>query len=304
MRVVTSGSAYLDIDAYACCIAYAEWLNLTGVDARAVSSAQPNASVSATVLGWNKHFDDYIPRADDEFVVMDVSDYHYFDPMVKLDRVVEVIDHHPGFEAYWAETLGPNADIRPIGAAATQVFQRWESSGLLPHISAQSAALLATAILDNTLCFTGLRSTDEDLRAFEVLRPLAGLASDWPERYFLECQAAIEADLPVALVADLKIMRPQSNLPQVFAQMAVWNAEALVQQHRSAMSRWLSAQGDDWILNIISIGEAKSYLLVEPVVSQHKLSRLLQVDCQPGLVVVEPPLLRKELLSMGLALNR
>jgi hypothetical protein len=40
MRVVTSGSAYLDIDAFACCIAYAELLNHQGINARAVSSAR------------------------------------------------------------------------------------------------------------------------------------------------------------------------------------------------------------------------------------------------------------------------
>ena len=69
MKVVTSGSAYLDIDAYACCIAYAELLNLQGVDARAVSSAPLNASISKTVLGWQSSLDDYLPRAGDEFVL-------------------------------------------------------------------------------------------------------------------------------------------------------------------------------------------------------------------------------------------
>ena len=61
MKIITSGASYLDIDAYACCIAYAELLNLQGIPARAVSSAQPNASVSQTVLGWAAAFDDYLP---------------------------------------------------------------------------------------------------------------------------------------------------------------------------------------------------------------------------------------------------
>jgi inorganic pyrophosphatase/manganese-dependent inorganic pyrophosphatase len=46
MKIITSGASYLDIDAYACCIAYAELLNLQGIPARAVSSAKPNASVA------------------------------------------------------------------------------------------------------------------------------------------------------------------------------------------------------------------------------------------------------------------
>lgn len=300
MRMVTSGSAYLDIDAYACCIAYAELLNLQGIAARAVSSAASNASVSKTVLDWPVALDDYVPGASDEFVLVDVSDYDHFDPWVVLDQVVEVIDHHPGFEAFWVKKLGLAADIRRIGAAATQVFERWDASGLLPHISEHSAALLVTAILDNTLNFTGQSVTEADVRAYERLMRFAKLPEDWPEQYFLECQAAIEADLAVALAADLKRFKPETNLPQVFAQMTVWDAQALIEQHRSTLTRWLASQGNDWLLNIVSICERKSYFLAEPLVSQKKLSDLLQVDCRSGLVVHERSLLRKELLAMGI----
>lgn len=304
LKVITSGSAYLDIDAYACCIAYAELLNLQGIHARAVSSAAPNASVPKTVLDWPVSLDDYRPEAGDEFVLVDVSDYAHFDPLVVLDRVVAVIDHHPGFEDYWAQKLGPAADIRRIGAAATQVFERWEASGLLPRISEQSAALLATAILDNTMNFTGRLVTEVDVHAYETLMPLARLTSDWPERYFLECQSMIEADLPGALAADVKRLSPQTGLPEVFAQMTLWNAQALFQRHRSTLSRWLATQGDDWMLNVISIGERKSYLLSDPVASQQKLTQMLQVDGLDGVFVLERPILRKELIAMGLALSR
>jgi len=300
MRVVTSGSAYLDIDAYACCIAYAELLNHQGAEARAVSSAPLNVSISRTVLGWQSSLDDYLPKSGDEFVLVDVSDYHHFDPLVVLDQVVEVIDHHPGFENYWAQKLGAGAEILPIGAAATQIFQRWEVAGLLPLISEQSAALLATAILDNTLNFTGQLTTPSDIRAYEVLARLAKLAADWPERYFCECQAAIESDLVGALAVDMKRLKADSNLPQVFAQMAVWDAGALIQTHRSTIGHWLATQGEDWLLNVISIRECKSYFLAESLVSQQKVSDLLPIEWQAGLAVLERSLLRKELLNLGL----
>ncbi len=64
IKVITSGSAYLDIDAYACCIAYAELLNLQGIPARAGSSAKPNASVSKTVLGWGTVLEPSILRKE------------------------------------------------------------------------------------------------------------------------------------------------------------------------------------------------------------------------------------------------
>ena len=303
IKVITSGSAYLDIDAYACCIAYAELLNLQGMPARAVSGAKPNASVSKTVLGWGAVLHDYRPTSSDEFVLVDVSDYHHFDPMVVLDRVVEVIDHHPGFEQHWAQTLGSAADIRPIGAAATQVFQRWKAAGWLSKISEQSAALLATAILDNTLNFTGQMTTTADIDAYAELVPHAKLTEDWPSHYFLECQASIESDISAALAAELKRMKPESRLPEVFAQMTVWDAEALIEKYRSEICRCMRGQGDDWLLNVICISQRKSCLLAEPVVSQQKLSRLLPVEWQAGLAALKPSILRKELLSLGLNAN-
>lgn len=301
MRVVTSGSAYLDIDAYACCIAYAELLNHQGIEARAVSSAALNASISRTVRGWQSFLDDYLPRAGDEFVLVDVSDYHYFDPKVVIEQVVEVIDHHPGFENHWAHKLGSAAEILPIGAAATLIFQRWEAARLLPLISESSAALLATAILDNTLNFTGQLTTSADIRAYEILARRANLQADWPERYFRECQATIEADLIGALAVDTKRLTAGSNLPQVFAQMAVWDASALIRTHRSTIGDWLYAQGADWLLNVISIRERKSYFLAGPLVSQQKLSHLLSIEWQAGIAVLDRALLRKELLKLGLA---
>ncbi|NNA54331.1 DHH family phosphoesterase [Pseudomonas koreensis] len=303
MNIITSGASYLDIDAYACCIAYAELLNLQGLPARAVSSAKPNSSVSPTVLSWGAAFQRYTPQANDAFVLVDVSDHHHVDPLVVLDQVVEVIDHHPGYERYWTERLGSAADIRPIGAAATLVFQRWQAAGLLPRISAQSAALLATAILDNTLNFTGQMTTDADIEAYEVLAQRATLPANWPEQYFLECQAAIEADLQTALAADLKRFNPDSNLPQVFAQMTVWDADALLDRHRNEICAWMAGQGEDWLLNVISIRDGQSCLLAEPQVSQQTLNRLLPLQWRAAVAVVKPSMLRKELLKLGLNLN-
>lgn len=301
MQVVTSGSAYLDIDAYACCIAYAELLNRQCIAARAVSNAPLNASISTSVLGWDARLDDYRPVAGDEYVLMDVSDPDHFDPIVQLENVREVIDHHPGFEHYWSQRLGTAADIQPIGAAATLVFLRWEAADRLPHISSHSAALLATAILDNTLNFTGQMTTPQDTRAYDVLARCASLSAEWPQRYFGECQAAIEADLTGALSADMKRMTATPNLPQRIAQMTVWDAGELIHQHHAAIDQWLMTQGEDWLLNAISLRECKSYWLTGSSLSRHKLSRLVDVEWQGPLAVLPRGMQRKELLKLALA---
>ncbi|QLF91692.1 DHH family protein [Pseudomonas sp. ABC1] len=301
MRVVTSGSAYLDIDAYACCIAYAELLNLQGTEARAVSRAPLNSTIPRAVAKWGSPLDDYACQPDDDFVLVDVSDYQHLDSIVVLDRVVEVIDHHPGFETYWEEKLGAAADIQMIGASATQVFLRWEAADLLPFMSLESASLLATAILDNTLNLRGNVTTACDLRAYQVLSGRGQLAVAWPEQYFLECQSVIEVDLVQALISDSKRMRPESLLPEVFAQITVWDAARIIREYRSKIGICLRAQSEDWVLNIISISEGKSYFLAESSISQRKLSNLMPLDWSRDVAVPGCSILRKELLRLALS---
>lgn len=82
--------------------------------------------------------------------------------------------------------------------------------------------------------------------------------------------------------------------------MTVWDTDTLLQKHRPMIERWMAEQGDDWLLNVISIRDRKSCLLAPAEVSQQKLNRLLPLDWKAGLAVRAPSMLRKELLKLGL----
>ena len=123
MIVVTSGSKYIDIDAYASCIAYANLLNLKGKEAKAVSSAKMNESIPASLLKLNIGLDNYKPSNEDEFVIIDVSNKAYFDKIVNEDKIIEVIDHHVGYEEYWRNKLQDKAKIEFLGSVATVIVE-------------------------------------------------------------------------------------------------------------------------------------------------------------------------------------
>lgn len=300
MRIVTSGAAYLDIDAYAGCIAYARLLNRQGLPARAVSSAPLNESVSQTLRNWPAAMDSYPLESTDQFVLVDISNPRYFDPLVDLDRVVEVIDHHPGFEGYWRDRLGEGAQIEPIGSVCTQIYERWVEAGLFEPLDKVSAALMATAILDNTLNLKGKITSPRDVLAYTALAEKAGLAAQWPEDYFRECQAAIVLDLDAALRRDSKLMAPDLPLPRAFGQLAVWDAQSVLREQRAQLCSAMQRQHSDWLLNLVSIHEQRSYLVVGPTVDTGRLSDLLGVGFQDGVAIVQPPVLRKEVLAAAL----
>lgn len=73
MVVVTSGKRYIDIDAYAGCIAYAKLLNLKGIKAKAISTAQLNESITPSLMKLNPKLDEYKPNKEDKYIVIDVS---------------------------------------------------------------------------------------------------------------------------------------------------------------------------------------------------------------------------------------
>ena len=167
MKIVTSGAKYIDIDAYAGCVAYAELLQFKGEKALAVCTAPLNESVSDTVRSWNAPIKSvYEPSEDDEFILIDVSEPEQFEEIVNLEKVSEVLDHHPGLEQYWHEKIGDKAIIEFIGAACTLVYESWKSSDLLDKMSVTSARLLICGILDNTLNFGAKVTNPRDVEAY------------------------------------------------------------------------------------------------------------------------------------------
>ena len=59
MKIVTSGNRYIDIDAYAGCIAYASMLKMKNIEAKAVSTAKINESVTPSLLKSNFKLEKY-----------------------------------------------------------------------------------------------------------------------------------------------------------------------------------------------------------------------------------------------------
>lgn len=151
MIVVTSGKTYLDIDAYASAIAYANLLRLKGVEAKAISTAQINGSITQSLLNLNLQLDKYEPTENDKYILIDISNKDYFEPFVKESDIIEIIDHHSGYEKYWTNKLKEKAKIEFIGSVATMIVELYEKEGVMNKISKEMATLLISAILDNTL---------------------------------------------------------------------------------------------------------------------------------------------------------
>lgn len=300
MIIVTSGGAYTDIDAYAACIAYAELLRRHGHDSRAVLEPALNVSVTPYLRGLQADFHrTYSPNAADTYVLIDISDGQFFAPFVVHERITEVIDHHPGFEKYWASEPHVKAQIEIVGATCTQIVERWVESGELPSMPVEIAQLLMAGILDNTLGLKARITTERDMNAYEKLQALIGDRGSFIEAYFEDCQKSIEHDIVAAIRNDTKTLTFPAFGILTVGQLAVWDGSEVLGNHLEDIRTGLG--GDAWLCNIISIGEGKSSLVANGENVECYFAELLGVTFdERGVAPATRLWLRKEIMKAAI----
>jgi len=120
--IVTSGQKYTDIDVLASALAYRE----IEEEAIVILPGPLNLSVTPTIRNWPLKFESKILDGNHDYVIVDMSNPDLIREVAPLDRVVEIFEHHFGYEKYWQEKLGPKAHIESIGACATLVWEEFK----------------------------------------------------------------------------------------------------------------------------------------------------------------------------------
>lgn len=297
--IITAGSTYLDIDAYACCVAMRELLELKGQRAIAFSNAPSNYSVCESLIEDGQLLQKLpvgVSAQNASYIIVDVSDPDFIRDSVPLCNVVEVYDHHVGFEEYWQSRIGEKSHIEFIGAAATLIFREWEVCGMLEKMTRATALLLIAAILDNTLNLTSSNTTGEDIRAFNELCKRENVGEEWCASYFSEVQSKVEADLKNALFGDIKRVGNNCSLPARVAQLCVWDAQKIIKR-LPEIRQWFENSEDSWMINIIDIKQRCSYFVCEDSYYQKELESVFEVRFESGVARTIKAYLRKEIIK-------
>lgn len=295
--IITAGSTYLDIDAYACMAALAELLRLKGKNVVAYSCAPCNYSVCNLLIAEGqimRELPSDISAETASYIIVDVSDPEFLKTSVPLDQVTEVYDHHVGFEDYWSEKIGDDSHIEFIGAAATLIYREWNKVGLQDKMSRETALLLLAAILDNTLNLTSSNTTEEDREVFRTLCAHACVGDEFRASYFSEVQKSVEADLKNALFGDIKTVKGNAILPPKVAQLCVWNAESILTR-LPEIRGWFSHE--PWMINIIDLANNCSFFVCDDERHQEKIGRVFNVRFEAGVARTKAPYLRKQIIK-------
>ncbi|MCB9798130.1 hypothetical protein H6758_00210 [Candidatus Nomurabacteria bacterium] len=264
MFIVTSGKKFVDIDALACVYAYSMLLKLMEIRAIPVITAMPNQSVISRFRVQNLYTTQLPPDAisnDAQFVVMDVSDPAFFDSIVEIDKVTNVFDHHPGFEAFWKDRIGDGAVIEPIGAAATLIFEEYVKNDAVEKMDRLTAELLYLAIVSNTLNFGASVTSGRDKNACMKLKTLFSFTDDLAKEYFEEVDKVVYTNTSLALQNDTKIIPFGGGIVGI-AQLELWNSMDLQNGKFEIIESFLSQLSADYaFLNLIEISKSRNTLV-------------------------------------------
>lgn len=302
--IITSGLSYLDIDAYACMVSMTELLQLLGMNAVAYSTAPYNYSINKTLIREGciaRTLPDDCPSENSKFIIVDVSDPSFLEKCISIENTIAVYDHHVGFEKFWNDRIGNGTHIEFIGSAATLIYREWKKAGLQDKMTSETAKLIIAAILDNTLNLTATNTTDEDGKAFYELCYRYHIGKEWCAAYFAEVQGNIEDDLKNAMLGDVKFIRDNQILPSRIGQLAVWNADRII-CNLSDICLWFNERFDEWMINIIDIGNNCCYFVCENEEYRRKIAKVFDVQFDAKVAKTKCSYLRKEIIKITMQL--
>ncbi len=292
--IITSGRKYIDIDAYASMMAYRELLKvIDNNNVIASTTATPNQSVPPLILDLKYSLDEPIDNGNNKYILLDVSNPDFFDEQVGLGKIIEIIDHHTGFEQYWAKYPNIKTQIEFIGSVCTLIYEKIIQSGHAEILDTDLCKLLVAGILDNTLNLKASITTDRDRSAYNELLRLGKVPEDFYREYFSACETEVTKDFEKAIKDDLKIEKA-GILPEVIGQMIVLNLDNFDQEKMNE----IFAAYPEWMMNVILLEEGKSYIYFGGGGVRQRLEQLFDKKCgSDNLLVLDKFLLRKQIMK-------
>lgn len=298
MIVITAGRKYLDIDSYASMIAYRELLkHLSNEKVLTFSTVSTNQTVPPMLRASKYDLDTPVDTSRAKFILLDVSNPDFFDTFVDPKQVIEIIDHHSGYEEYWHQNKAVKSQIETIGAVCTQIYERFKKAGKTSLIDQDLAKLLSAGILDNTINLKSKMTTRRDHDAYQELKKLGHLSDHFNREYFKACEKERLKDLKGAILGDMKAEEVSSLLPAAIGQIILFNRNNITK----AMLDDIFSDFSRWMINIISLEDGQSYLYCDSKNTQANLEKLFSTKSnQENLVVLDDFILRKEILKRAI----
>lgn len=172
MPVYVVGHKNSDTDSVTSAIAYAELKKTMGMDAVAASQGDMNPEAKMVLEKFGFAAPEQLnDAAGKQVILVDHGDIAQAPDNIGDAELIEVVDHHK------IGDITTNAPIffytKPVGCTGTVLKELYENNNV--EIPKNIAAIMACAIISDTVLFKSPTTTEEDKKAVEGLAKIAGI---------------------------------------------------------------------------------------------------------------------------------
>jgi inorganic pyrophosphatase/exopolyphosphatase len=282
----------------ACSVAYAEFLNRNGTPAKAVYYGELDLETKYLIkilgeLPLEKEEGGYFEN--DTFVLVDIADPSAIDPSIRLEKVIEIFDHH---HLTFAEKF-PNAafKIEKIGACATLMVEKLIANNFEP--SDKVKTLLYGAIVSGTINFKNKVTTDRDVKAAKWLESRIDLPPDFIKKMF-GSKSQINPTNIVWFLDQYFGKKEIGGKKVGIAQLEVTDLEKLVSENKNLITDFLKrtkidGRVDYVLFTGIDLYEGFNILITADPESDALFSKALGIERIDGQYKTKEIIMRKEI---------
>jgi manganese-dependent inorganic pyrophosphatase len=300
MKILITSYKNPDLDGVACTYAYTEFLYATCKDVLGAISGSPHMEAQFVLDKFN------IPSLEnaekiinniERIILVDTSDIKSLSDQIQSHKVIEIIDHRKVNEA----NKFPNAKIQIdlVGAASTLIAEKFYNSQV--RISPESAALLFSAIISNTINFKANTTTPRDKKMANWLKTKFSLPKNYVKEMFIY-KSKFKKNLRETITDEFVIFNFK-GLSLGIAQLEIINVDEFTKFNIIEIKKILKdlkkEKSLDFIfLTCIDLEKAFNTIIIIDEETSNLLSQILKVNFENGIARRNGIIMRKEITPL------
>jgi manganese-dependent inorganic pyrophosphatase len=253
-KVLVFGHKNPDTDTICSAIAYAELKNKIGQNAEAVRLGEVNGETQFALNYFKKDAPRLVEKVASEangVILVDHNERQQSAEDISEVRVLEVIDHHRIANFETSDPLYYRAE--PVGCTATILNKMYKENGV--QIEKETAGLMLSAIISDSLLFKSPTCTQEDVDAAKELAEIAGVDANTYGLDMLKAGADLSDKTVEQLISlDAKEFQMGSSKVEIAQVNAVDTNDVLVNKAEieAALSKVVADKGLDLFLFVVT----------------------------------------------------
>ncbi len=288
-----------DVDGTGCSYAYSEFLRNKNINAQAGFFGTVHREAQFVIDKFNIKIND-VEKLIEEYrdvIFLDASEILRLPQGIKPEQVIEIIDHRKSED----QKKFPNAKIQIelVGSCATLIAEKFEKEGM--KISEESAVLLYSAIVSNTLNFKGKLTTNRDKRMAEWLKKQISLPKDYVHQMFAH-KSKFTQPLKEVLLGDFKDFQTDDDKIGI-AQLEIVGVDDFLKNNLEKTIKILSDIKEQKLvkyilLNCIDLEHGFNTFVAIDELTKKVISSTLNVKFEKNIAKTNYLIMRKEMVPM------